>query len=72
MPCPNTHAFCIGCLTSYLKSKLDPDDSGKGSRDFLVFPIRCPGCSAGQWPEGIPDVVAEKVLDTTDMVIWVS
>ncbi|RDB30352.1 ATP-dependent RNA helicase DEAH12, chloroplastic [Hypsizygus marmoreus] len=70
LPCPQAHAYCIACLTSYIQSKLDPDGRGVGKSSTIVFPIRCPECSLSEWAEGIPDGVAERVLGENDMVHW--
>lgn len=71
VPCPEKHVYCISCLVAYLQSKLDPSGDGTGNREAAVFPIRCPGCPLNQWPEGIPDELAEKVLGDKGMVLWV-
>ena len=65
LPCPEDHGYCLSCLTSYIQSKLD----GIGT---IVFPIRCPECPLGEWVNGIPDEVAERVLDGSGMVSWES
>ncbi|KAI0674525.1 hypothetical protein C8Q78DRAFT_1015358 [Trametes maxima] len=71
LPCPREHAYCISCLNGYIHSKLDPEGNGTGtSLNAVVFPIRCPECSLAEWPAGIPDVVAERVLSEKGMVLW--
>lgn len=73
LPCPHSHAYCISCLSSYIKSKLDPDGDGQGRpAASVVFPIRCPECPLADWIEGITDDVAEKIMDEKFMVLWVS
>jgi len=64
LPCPQKHGYCIGCLTSYLQSKL-----AEGKTGSLVFPIRCPECPIDAW--SFEDEVAAKILDSVDMVQWV-
>ncbi|KAI8986715.1 hypothetical protein BD414DRAFT_486849 [Trametes punicea] len=70
LPCPGSHSYCISCLNSYIHSKLDPDGMRSMGHDAVVFPIRCPECPITQWPEGITDAVAEKVLSEKGMVLW--
>ena len=70
LPCPSNHAYCIGCLSQYIISKLDPESSGKAP-GAIVFPIRCPECSLDEWSEGLQDETAEKVLTKEHMVTWV-
>lgn len=71
LPCPKSHAYCLECIASYINSKLDPTGSGRGDPGTVVFPIRCPECDVNEWPDGIPDDVATKVLDGTVMDLWV-
>lgn len=56
----------------YITSKLDPDEDGGGRMDIVVFPLPCPECSSQDWPEGIQDGVAERVLSEKSMELWVS
>ncbi|KAI0360484.1 hypothetical protein OH77DRAFT_1501240 [Trametes cingulata] len=70
LPCPMSHAYCISCLNGYINSKLDPEGNGGPSQNTVVFPIRCPECPVAEWPEGIPDEVAERVLSEKGMVLW--
>lgn len=72
LPCPQGHSYCISCLTSYIQNKLDPDGRGAGKSSSIVFPIRCPECPPNEWPEGMQDDVAVKVLGEDGMVEWVS
>ncbi|KAJ7152586.1 hypothetical protein C8R43DRAFT_1003009 [Mycena crocata] len=69
LPCPQQHAYCIGCMTSYIESKLDPEGKG-GNSGIIVFPIRCPECPVTDFIDGIPDDVAERVLGRDKMVLW--
>lgn len=72
LPCPMSHSYCISCLTGYINSKLDPEGNGSvGSQNAVVFPIRCPECPVAEWPEGIPDEIAQRVLSEKSMVLWV-
>lgn len=72
LPCPASHTYCLGCLSSYLKNKLDPQGDGSGNPvEVMVFPIRCPECPIVEWAEGIDDSVAERVLDEKGMLLWV-
>lgn len=71
MPCKGTHVYCVACFGAYIQSKLDPNGDGTGNRETVVFPIRCPGCPASEWPGGIPDELAERVLSEKSMVLWV-
>ncbi|KAJ7096690.1 hypothetical protein B0H15DRAFT_826053 [Mycena belliarum] len=64
LPCPQQHAYCVGCLASYIDSKLG-GDSG-----IVVFPIRCPECPITDFIDGIPDEVAERILGKEKMVPW--
>ena len=72
LPCPSSHGYCIACLNGYINSKLDPDGKGSGNLNAVVFPIRCPECLITDWPQGIPDTVAERVLSEKGMTLWVS
>lgn len=72
LPCPQSHGYCISCLNSYINSKLDPDGSGASNPNSVVFPIRCPECPVNDWPQGIPNEVAERVLTEKGMTLWVS
>ncbi|KAI1798029.1 hypothetical protein LXA43DRAFT_1106215 [Ganoderma leucocontextum] len=70
LPCPRSHGYCISCLNSYINSKLDPDGNGASNPNAVVFPIRCPECSVNDWPEGIPDEIAQRVLTEKGMTLW--
>ncbi|KAJ7627525.1 hypothetical protein DFH06DRAFT_1227387 [Mycena polygramma] len=70
LPCPQQHGYCIGCLTSYIQSKLDPDGKGGGNSGIIVFPIRCPECPITEFMDGIPDEIAARVLGPEKMVLW--
>ena len=70
LPCPNSHSYCLECIASYITSKLDLNGA-EGNFGATVFPIRCPECDANEWPDGIPDDVAVKVLDGKAMDLWV-
>ncbi|KAF7350397.1 RBR-type E3 ubiquitin transferase [Mycena venus] len=70
LPCPHQHAYCVGCLTSYIESKLDPDGKGSGNSGIIVFPIRCPECPITDFMDGIPDDIAARVLGPEKMVLW--
>ncbi|KAJ7637178.1 hypothetical protein FB45DRAFT_789450 [Roridomyces roridus] len=70
LPCPQQHGYCVGCLTSYIESKLDPDGKGSGNSGIIVFPIRCPECPMTEFMDGISDEVAERVLGPEKMVLW--
>ncbi|KAJ6631063.1 hypothetical protein B0H10DRAFT_1980669 [Mycena sp. CBHHK59/15] len=70
LPCPQQHAYCVHCLTSYIESKLDPEGKG-GNSGIIVFPIRCPECPMTDFIDGIPDDVAERILGKERMVLWV-
>ncbi|KAJ7135966.1 hypothetical protein C8R44DRAFT_769368 [Mycena epipterygia] len=69
LPCPQQHAYCVGCLTSYIESKLDPEGKG-GNSGVVVFPIRCPECPMTDFIDGIPDDVAGRILGKEKMVLW--
>lgn len=71
LPCPQQHAYCVGCLTSYIESKLDPDGKGSGNTGIIVFPIRCPECPITDFMDGIADEIAARVLGPEKMVLWV-
>ncbi|KAK7046632.1 RBR-type E3 ubiquitin transferase, partial [Favolaschia claudopus] len=70
LPCPQQHAYCVGCLTTYIESKLDPDGKGAGSSGIIVFPIRCPECPITDFMDGIPDDIAARVMGPEKMVLW--
>jgi hypothetical protein len=71
LPCPQQHAYCVGCLTSYIEMKLDPEGKGGGNSGIIVFPIRCPECPITDYMDGIPDDIAGRVLGPEKMVLWV-
>lgn len=71
LPCPNSHPYCLECVGSYIRSKLDPHGDGKGNFGSVVFPINCPECDEGEWVDGIPDDVASRVVDGAMMDLWV-
>ncbi|KAG5654567.1 hypothetical protein H0H81_000092 [Sphagnurus paluster] len=70
LPCPQEHSYCISCMSSYIQNKLDPDGTGIGKTSAIVFPIRCPECLIDEWPRGIEDDVAQRVLGQDGMVQW--
>ncbi|KAH9849628.1 hypothetical protein C2E23DRAFT_355417 [Lenzites betulinus] len=70
LPCPKSHAYCISCLNGYIHSKIDPEGEGVGNPNMVVFPIRCPECPASEWPAGIPDHIAERVLAAKGLTLW--
>ncbi|KAJ3492224.1 hypothetical protein NLI96_g102 [Meripilus lineatus] len=70
LPCPNSHPYCLECVGSYIRSKLDPHGDGKGNFGSVVFPINCPECDEGEWVDGIPDDVASRVVDGAMMDLW--
>ncbi|KIM74131.1 hypothetical protein PILCRDRAFT_828552 [Piloderma croceum F 1598] len=67
LPCPRLHTYCISCLSSYIHHKIEPDGE---SQDTMAFPIRCPECPVTEWVDGIPDDVAQKILDEKSLLIW--
>ena len=71
LPCPRSHGYCIACLNTYITPKLDPEGTGVGNMTAVIFPIRCPECPAADWPQGLPDTVAERVLSEKGMILWV-
>jgi hypothetical protein len=72
LPCPNQHTYCVWCLSQYIISKLDPHGTGAAPEDQTVFPICCPECLPNQWADGVPDIVAERILTKDRMILWVS
>ncbi|PCH44865.1 hypothetical protein WOLCODRAFT_78291 [Wolfiporia cocos MD-104 SS10] len=70
LPCPGNHGYCLGCLSAYIRNKLDPDGDSTFNPDMVVFPVRCPECSVAEWPSGISDDVAERILEEKGMVLW--
>lgn len=71
LPCPDRHPYCVGCLSQYIVSKLDPDGIGGAPAEQIISPIRCPECPLGQWGDGVQDDVAERVLTRDSIVLWV-
>ncbi|KAJ7151190.1 hypothetical protein C8R46DRAFT_1008020 [Mycena filopes] len=69
LPCPQQHGYCVGCLISYIESKLDPEGKG-GNSGIIVFPIRCPECPVTDYIDGIADEIAARVLGPEKMVLW--
>lgn len=72
LPCTGSHKYCQDCLRSYIQSKIDPEGDGSGNPNTVVFPIKCPECPIAQWPSGIQDDLATRVLSEKDMLLWVS
>ncbi|KDQ60169.1 hypothetical protein JAAARDRAFT_597882 [Jaapia argillacea MUCL 33604] len=70
LPCPAKHGYCLECLASYIRTKIDPQGDGTGSSQAIVFPIRCPECPVNQWPGGIQDDVAVRILEGKGMLLW--
>ncbi|KAG9044140.1 hypothetical protein FS837_008734 [Tulasnella sp. UAMH 9824] len=66
LDCSKRHAFCIDCLTQYIKSKLQDGIplEGKG------FPMRCPGCNLKNSRWEADDDLAERVLDEETLEFW--
>lgn len=61
MPCPSKHEYCMDCMTSYIRIKLDgATGDGQG-----VFPIHCPEC---EWE--LDDSLADKVLGRDLLDVW--
>ncbi|KAF7289868.1 RBR-type E3 ubiquitin transferase [Mycena indigotica] len=69
LPCPQQHAYCVGCLTNYIDTKLNPDGKA-GVAGIMIFPIRCPECPTDEFADGIPDDIAARVIGPEKMVIW--
>ncbi|KAG9003812.1 hypothetical protein FRB93_010828 [Tulasnella sp. JGI-2019a] len=63
LPCPGAHGYCIDCMTSYIRTKLED-----GGADQIVFPIRCPGCSPLAWQ--MDDETAESALSPDLLNAW--
>ncbi|KAG8889131.1 hypothetical protein FRB98_005746, partial [Tulasnella sp. 332] len=63
LPCPGTHGYCIDCMTSYLRTKLED-----GGADRQVFPIRCPECPPTAWQ--MDDDTAKSVLSPDLLNSW--
>ncbi|KIM80225.1 hypothetical protein PILCRDRAFT_822749 [Piloderma croceum F 1598] len=70
LPCPNKHSYCVGCLSQYITSKLDPLGTGRAPEEQIVFPIRCPECPLNEWADGIQDDVAERILTKDRIALW--
>ncbi|KAJ7755328.1 hypothetical protein DFH07DRAFT_743267 [Mycena maculata] len=70
LSCPQQHAYCVGCLTSYIESKLDPEGKGGNSGVIASFPVRCPECPVTDYIDGISDDISERILGTEKMVLW--
>ncbi|THH15651.1 hypothetical protein EW146_g4847 [Bondarzewia mesenterica] len=71
LPCPGEHGYCLSCMSSYIKNKLDPNGDGSGiSEDVRVFPIPCPECLSHDWPAGIQVSTAERVLGDKGLLLW--
>lgn len=72
LSCPSAHTYCSHCLTTYIRGRIDPNKDGRGSSDAIVFPIMCPQCTAAEWPGGIGEDIANRILGGRDMDLWVS
>jgi hypothetical protein len=70
LPCPHAHSYCGDCLSSYIRSKLDPNGNGEGTFERIVFPVACPECPLTEWAVGIEEHVAVRVLSEKVMHIW--
>jgi predicted Zn-ribbon and HTH transcriptional regulator len=71
LPCPNQHTYCVGCLSQYIISKLDPEGAGAAPEERIVFPIRCPECPSDLWMDGVQDDIAERILTKDRIALWV-
>ncbi|KAG8888616.1 hypothetical protein FRB98_007289 [Tulasnella sp. 332] len=59
LPCPGQHNYCLACMNSYIRAKVDPDNE-TGRREQLS--IRCPECPREEgWR--MEDDTAVKLLD---------
>ncbi|KAG8964410.1 hypothetical protein FRC03_001811 [Tulasnella sp. 419] len=63
LPCQTRHKYCLECIKQYITTELD-----RGREGNVVFPIRCPECSWGEWE--IPDDTAVKVLEAEHYERW--
>lgn len=70
LSCPSAHTYCSHCLTTYIRGRIDPNKDGRGSSDAIVFPIMCPQCTAAEWPGGIGEDIANRILGGRDMDLW--
>ncbi|KAG9009457.1 hypothetical protein FRB94_014256 [Tulasnella sp. JGI-2019a] len=63
LSCPSEHEYCLSCMTSWLRTKLEGNDGAP------VFPIRCPEC-----PRTVPwemdDETAVMVLGKDLLDAW--
>lgn len=71
LPCPQSHPYCLDCLSTYIKTRLDPNGDGSGNANTVVFPIPCPECNLIEWGDGISDAVAGRILAEELMTVWV-
>ncbi|KAG8988487.1 hypothetical protein FRB94_002259 [Tulasnella sp. JGI-2019a] len=62
LACPATHEYCLDCMTSYVRTKLEAANSSG-------FPIRCPECPRTVAWE-MDDEVAKKVLGQDLLDVW--
>ncbi|KAG9022550.1 hypothetical protein FRB95_014625 [Tulasnella sp. JGI-2019a] len=64
--CPGEHKYCLDCMTSYIRAKVDPEDETHGGEKFSV---RCPECPRdATWRMG--DRTAVKLLDGGLLEAW--
>lgn len=63
LPCASGHGYCLDCLTSYIRGKLD-----EGGPDCMVFPIRCPECPPLLWQ--MDDKTAGLILSPELLNHW--
>ncbi|KAG8887440.1 hypothetical protein FRB98_009584 [Tulasnella sp. 332] len=62
MDCPSAHRYCLSCMTSYVRTKLEAPIGA-------AFPIRCPECPrAVAWEMG--DELATNVLGRDLLDVW--
>ncbi|KAG9009472.1 hypothetical protein FRB94_014243 [Tulasnella sp. JGI-2019a] len=61
--CPGRHEYCLSCMTSWLRTKLEGNDGAP------VFPIRCPECPRTE-PWEMDDETAAMVLEKDLLEAW--
>lgn len=61
--CWNQHTYCLPCLTSYIRIKLERENGGP------VFPVRCPECPRAEEYE-LDDDLAARLLDSDLLERW--
>lgn len=68
LPCPRSHNYCLGCMTTYIRTQADPTNAPVGGSGE-PFSVRCPECPrTEEWR--FDDATAMRILEGSDLEGW--